>query len=78
MKTHTTLDDRFLSARFSRASAYHPEWVAAGVSGGANPLWVAEWLSENLDLRPRMRVLDLGCGRALFSIFLHREFGVQV
>jgi SAM-dependent methyltransferase len=25
-----------------------------------------------------MRVLDLGCGRAASSIFLHREFGVQV
>jgi cyclopropane fatty-acyl-phospholipid synthase-like methyltransferase len=25
-----------------------------------------------------MRVLDLGCGRALSSIFLRREFGVQV
>jgi cyclopropane fatty-acyl-phospholipid synthase-like methyltransferase len=25
-----------------------------------------------------MRVLDLGCGRAQSSIFLHREFGVQV
>jgi cyclopropane fatty-acyl-phospholipid synthase-like methyltransferase len=25
-----------------------------------------------------MRVLDLGCGRAISSIFLHREFGVQV
>jgi cyclopropane fatty-acyl-phospholipid synthase-like methyltransferase len=25
-----------------------------------------------------MRVLDLGCGRATSSIFLHREFGVQV
>jgi SAM-dependent methyltransferase len=25
-----------------------------------------------------MRVLDLGCGRAVSSIFLHREFGVQV
>jgi SAM-dependent methyltransferase len=35
-------------------------------------------LSEKLDLRPNMRVLDLGCGRALSSIFLHREFGVQV
>ncbi|WP_425613874.1 cyclopropane-fatty-acyl-phospholipid synthase family protein [Anatilimnocola sp. NA78] len=29
-------------------------------------------------MRPGMRVLDLGCGRALSSIFLHREFGVQV
>ncbi len=25
-----------------------------------------------------MRVLDLGCGRAMSSVFLHREFGVQV
>jgi cyclopropane fatty-acyl-phospholipid synthase-like methyltransferase len=25
-----------------------------------------------------MRVLDLGCGRAATSIFLRREFGVQV
>ena len=31
-----------------------------------------------LDLRPGMRVLDLGCGRAMSSIFLRREFGVQV
>src|ERR1051325_11034180 len=31
-----------------------------------------------MDLRPGMRVLDLGCGRAASSIFLRREFGVQV
>ncbi len=48
------------------------------MSGGANPLWLAEWLTTAIDLRPGMRVLDLGCGRALSSIFLHREFGVQV
>lgn len=64
--------------RFPRASRYNPEWILASVSGGANPLWLAEWLSEAMDLRPGMRVLDLGCGRALSSIFLHREFGVQV
>ncbi len=64
--------------RFPRASRYNPEWVMAGVSGGANPLWITEWLAEALDLRPGMRVLDLGCGRALSSIFLHREFGVKV
>jgi cyclopropane fatty-acyl-phospholipid synthase-like methyltransferase len=39
---------------------------------------LAEWLAEALDLRPGMRVLDLGCGRALSSVFLRREFGVQV
>src|SRR5215467_11876426 len=73
-----TVDERLLSDRFPRASGYHPEWVLAGVSGGANPLWLTEWLAEALDLRPGMRVLDLGCGRAMSSIFLRREFGVQV
>ncbi len=37
-----------------------------------------EWLSESLDLRAGMRVLDLSCGRGASSIFLRREFGVQV
>src|SRR3990172_9206648 len=69
---------RFVSQRFPRSSAYHPEWILAGVSGGANPLWLAEWLAESLDLRSGMRVLDLGCGRAMSSVFLRREFGVQV
>jgi SAM-dependent methyltransferase len=41
-------------------------------------LWLTEWLCEGLELRPGMRVLDLGCGRALSSIFLHREYGAQV
>jgi len=52
--------------------------LIASASGAANPLWIAEWLAEEMDLRPGMRVLDLGCGRAASSIFLHREFGAQV
>jgi SAM-dependent methyltransferase len=71
-------DDRLLSARFPRSSAYHPDWLIANASGGANALWLTEWLTESLELRPGMRVLDLGCGLATSSIFLRREFGVQV
>ena len=71
-------DDRFLFERFPRSSRYHPEWILSSVSGGAPSLWLTEWLAEALDLRPGMRVLDLGCGRASTSIFLRREFGVQV
>ena len=71
-------DQRFISTNFPRSSRYHPEWVLASVSGGANSLWLTEWLTSTLDLRPGMRVLDLGCGRAASSIFLRREFGVQV
>src|ERR1700712_4576786 len=72
------MDVHFLSERFPRASKYHPDWILAGTSGAANALWLTEWLTTTLDLRPGMRVLDLGCGRASSSIFLRREFGVQV
>jgi SAM-dependent methyltransferase len=71
-------DNRLASERFPRSSRYHPEWVIANASGGANSLWLAEWLTSGLDLRPGMRVLDLGCGKACSSIFLRREFGVEV
>src|SRR6266849_3322019 len=71
-------DVRLVSEQFPRASQYHPEWVLANASGGANSLWLTEWLTSALELRPGMRVLDLGCGRASSSIFLRREFGVQV
>lgn len=71
-------NSKFQSSGFPRSSSYNPEWIIAGVSGGANPLWMTEWLAGSLNLRPGMRVLDLGCGRAMSSIFLHREFGVQV
>ena len=71
-------DQRLVSERFPRSSQYHPEWVMANASGGANSLWLTEWLTTALDLQPGMRVLDLGCGRASSSIFLRREFGVQV
>lgn len=73
-----TPDTRLASERFPRSSQYHPDWVLANASGGANALWLTEWLTTALDLRPGMRVLDLGCGRASSSIFLRREFGVQV
>lgn len=72
------MDQRFVSERFPRSSGYHPDWVLASVSSAANVLWLTEWLTEALDLRPGMRVLDLGCGRAASSIFLCCEFGVQV
>lgn len=72
------MDDRLHAERFPRASRYHPDWVVASGSGGANALWLTEWLTEALDLRPGLRVLDLGCGRAMSSVFLRREFDVQV
>jgi cyclopropane fatty-acyl-phospholipid synthase-like methyltransferase len=71
-------DNRLSSERFPRSAKYNPEWVLASISGAANALWMTEWLAGALKLRPGMRVLDLGCGRAASSIFLRREFGTQV
>lgn len=72
------MSDFLQNPRFPRAAKYNPDWLRASVSGGANPLWLAEWLSEAVELKPGMRVLDLGCGRAVSSIFFRREFGCQV
>src|SRR5207302_8388413 len=52
-------DDRLFSEHFPRSSKYHPDWVLANASGGANSLWLTEWLTTAVDLRPGMRVLDL-------------------
>jgi SAM-dependent methyltransferase len=71
-------DQRLICAQFPRASLYNPDWVLTNPGGGANVLWLTEWLAEVLDLRAGMRILDLGCGRATSSVFLRREFGVQV
>ena len=62
---------------FPRAAGYDPAWVLENHMG-PNVLWLTESLSQVLDLAPGSRVLDLGCGRALSSIFLAREFDVQV
>lgn len=67
-----------LAPQFPRSSVYNPDWVIASASGGANSLWLTEWLASVLGLRPGMKVLDLGCGRAASSIFLAREYDVTV
>ncbi len=64
--------------RFPRSARYDPRLVVEHPSGGANALWLTEWLAEALELRPGMRVLDLGCGHASSSVFLRREFDVEV
>jgi SAM-dependent methyltransferase len=77
MKTMTDLKTRLAKPRFPRASAYDPKWIIDNLMG-PHVLWLAEYLSEGLELRPGMRVLDLGCGKAVSSIFFAREFGVHV
>ncbi|HEY0105197.1 MAG TPA: methyltransferase domain-containing protein [Rhizomicrobium sp.] len=75
--TDQDLNARLAKSRFARSARYDGRWVADNLMG-PNVLWLAEHLSQALDLRPGMRVLDLGCGKAVSSIFLAKEFGVQV
>ncbi|MDF2943879.1 MAG: Cyclopropane-fatty-acyl-phospholipid synthase [Herbinix sp.] len=45
---------------------------------GPNALCLIEILCEKMDLKPGMRVLDMGCGAGFTSIILAKEFGVTV
>jgi SAM-dependent methyltransferase len=61
-----------------RSGAYDPAWFLTEGMGAPNVLWLTELLVQRMDLRPGMRVLDLGCGTAQSSIFLARELNVEV
>ena len=77
MTSEEELQSLFDNPRFPRASRYPARSVAENQMG-PNALWLTEWLCERLALEPGMRVLDLGCGRALSSIYLAKEHGVRV
>ena len=62
---------------FPRSAHYDPLWMLENLMG-PNPLWLAESLSQILEFEPGTRVMDLGCGKAITSIFLAQEFHLQV
>ncbi len=66
-----------MTKRYPRTEKYDAAWVCENWMG-PNPLWLLEELCGHLELKPGMKVLDLGCGQGLTSIFLAREFGVTV
>ena len=63
--------------KYCRTEKYDPEWIEQNWMG-PNPLWLLEDLCEHLDLCPGMKVLDMGCGKGLTSVFLAKEYGVTV
>lgn len=78
----TTPESRNLAERLSlpaypRSATYDSQWQIDTMMG-PNALWLTESLANHMRLEPGMRVLDLGCGMATSSIFLAKEFGVEV
>lgn len=62
---------------FPKSEKYDKNFVNENLMG-PNSLKLLEELSANLDLHPGMKIMDLGCGKGLTSIFLAKEFGVRV
>ena len=71
------IDDLVQKGQFPRSNDYEIDWVLDNQMG-PNALWLMEWITGALDLKAGMRVLDLGCGRGMSSIFLAKEFGLRV
>ena len=47
---------------YPRTKKYDSEWIKENQMG-PNPIICMEELCGNLDLRPGMKVLDMGCGK---------------
>jgi len=69
--------EKYSLEQYPRSGGYDPAWVHQNEMG-PNVVWLTEALSQVMEITEGMRVLDLGCGRAMSSIFLAREFGAQV
>jgi len=70
-------EDALSPLAFPLTAKYDPQWILDNALG-ENALCQVEALARRLPLRAGMRVLDLACGKATSSIFLAREFGVEV
>ena len=71
------LADKMKLRQFPRSAKYDISWLNENEMGPCST-WLAEYLLDTIDLKPGMKVLDLGCGKALSSIFIAKEFNVEV
>ena len=63
--------------KYPKTEKYDQKWIEENWMG-PNPLQLLEELSKNMNLMTNMKVLDMGCGKGLTSVFLAKEFGVTV
>jgi Cyclopropane fatty acid synthase and related methyltransferases len=74
---HRDLMKLLVDAKYPLSAKYDPEWIYENKMG-CQCLWLTESLTRVMNLKQNMRILDLGCGKALTSIFLAKEFGATV
>lgn len=75
--THEEKMKLLIDEKYPLSAKYDLEWIYENKMG-CQCLWLVESLSQIMTLKPGMRILDMGCGNALTSIFLAKEFGVTV
>ena len=63
--------------KYPKSEQYDKQFLLENMMG-PNALKILEELTEGIKLTSDMKILDLGCGKGLTSIFLAKEFGVQV
>lgn len=68
---------RLFKSEFPRSNTYDSEFILKNQMG-PNVLWLTEWLCNHLEIQEGMRILDLGCGKAMSSIFLAREYKTTI
>ena len=74
---YTVLKEKLNLKQFPLSAKYDIKWVIENEMGPSS-LWLMEYLMDKINLEKGMRVLDLGCGKAISSIFLAKEYNVQV
>ena len=63
--------------RYPLSARYDSDWIIQN-SMGSHSLWLLEALIQDMSLKNDMRILDLGCGKAIGSIFLATEIGASI
>ena len=60
-----------------KSDQFDIEWMLANEMG-PNAVWLAEILAERMILKKAVRLLDLGCGRGMTSVFLAKAYDAKV
>lgn len=61
---------------FHRTEKYDKHFLSQNFMG-PNAMLMLDEITQSVELTKEMRVLDLGCGKGLTSVFLAKEYGVQ-